>query len=122
MTAKSRFDLNETCSTCRTKFRDHDEDNLIECINTFHPDYDGTLPSLLVALSTFHLIVKWGQPGANKKEWAAWPEKNKPPILSTVPIRDFAVYFLIQQKPKEVKKEKESKGDKETTKHPQSES
>jgi hypothetical protein len=113
---KARINYSAKCSTCGRKYADHSEDDLIECVQNYQKDYDGTLASILRVLAKDGLARKWGQPGQNKKEWAIWPVSGDPPLVSTVPTTDFAIFFLTSQKAPTSKKDKEDKNAKKETK------
>lgn len=113
----NRPDFNAKCSTCGRKYSEHSNDEITECVLSWHPDYDGELAGLLAILSKEKLAKKWGQPGQLKKEFAVWPLDGGSPVVSTIPTRDFAI-FLLCNKTKGImsdetgtrKEKKESKG------------
>jgi hypothetical protein len=136
----NRIDFDAKCSTCGRKYKDHSNDEIDECVNSIHPNYNGNIQELLVILSQERLIRKWGQPGQMKSEFAIWPLGKEPPMTSTIPTRDFAIFLLsnqnkgiisdekgtrkekkdsfINRKPKSKKEEKEEDKDaKEETEH-----
>ena len=90
------LDFEANCSTCGRKYKDHSDDEVNECVTSWNKEYIPSLPAILALLSKNYLARKWGQPGQNKKEFAIWPQ-GLDPIVSTNPVRDFGIFFLINQ-------------------------
>ena len=117
---KARINYNDKCSVCERKYKDHNQDEITECVQDSYEQYDGELDSLLAILSKENLSKKWGQPGQLKSEWAMWPTDGSSALVSSIPTRDFAIYFLSSkaEKPKpKPKVEEKDNGKKEEAKH-----
>jgi hypothetical protein len=105
----NRPDFNAKCSNCNRVYSDHTNDEIDECVREKNKSYDGTLESMLVVLSKANLAKKFGQPGQVKKEFAVWPTDGSDPVVSSIPTRDFGIFFLCNQGVKNTKKDKEDK-------------
>ncbi|MHA2323132.1 MAG: hypothetical protein ACXACG_15985 [Candidatus Thorarchaeota archaeon] len=108
----NRPDFDAKCSTCGRVYSDHTNDEIDECILSVYPDYDLTLPGLLSIASKEKLAKKWGQPGEDKRVFAIWPLGGGPPVTSTIPTRDFAIFLLCNQRKGIVSDEKGTRKEK----------